>query len=498
MNGLELDNKSMNISNTPKKIVTRFAPSPTGFMHIGGVRTALFAFLYARKHEGTFILRIEDTDKSREVAGSKEHIQEALSWLGISYDFGPEHPGPFGSCIQSERLPIYKKYAQQLVDAGYAYPDPYTEEEVAAFRAQAEAEKRPFLFRHHRPEHSAVWDGTTTLRFRVPELKRVEWVDEVRGPLSAGEESLDDFIILKQDGYPTYPFAHIVDDYEMGVTHIMRGDEFIASTPRFLSLYDALGFPYPAFVSLPPILRSDRSKKLGKRDGAKDILDYKKEGYLPEALINYLALIGWNPGTEQELFSMQELIEQFSLPRVQKGGGAFNDEKLDWFNVEHIKQFSSEVFWERAKSFIPEIYRTGEKNTQLHAIEKIIRERIVVFSDIEKVCAEYNFFFEDPIVEKTMIPWKTLQQETDGYATTLTYLAHTATLLASLSEQEWSYATISATLMPYATEIGKGAVLWPLRVVLSGKEKSPDPFEIASIIGKEKTLTRINSIVSQG
>ncbi|HMA77703.1 MAG TPA: glutamate--tRNA ligase family protein, partial [Candidatus Paceibacterota bacterium] len=253
-----------------EKIVTRFAPSPTGFMHIGGVRTALFAYLYARKHNGTFILRIEDTDKNREVEGSIAHIQESLAWLEIDWAYGPDKPGPFGSCLQSDRLDIYKRYAKQLIAKGLAYPDPYTPEAVAVFREQAEAEKQPFLFRNHRPTEIGEWNGTQPLRFKVPEIKRMHWHDEVRGDLSAGEEMLDDFIIIKADGYPTYNFAHIVDDVEMGVTHVMRGEEFLASMPKFLSLYEALEIPLPKFVTLPPIMGPDGKKKLSKRDGAKD------------------------------------------------------------------------------------------------------------------------------------------------------------------------------------------------------------------------------------
>lgn len=492
----------MEHSSEIPRIVTRFAPSPTGFMHIGGIRTALFSYLWARKNGGTFILRIEDTDKAREVAGSREHIQEALQWLGIQWDFGPDTPGSFGSCIQSERLAIYKKYAQQLVDAGHAYPDPYTEAEMETFRAQADAEKRPFLFRNHRPETFLPWDGTQPLRFKIPDIKRFEWIDAVRGPLTAGEESLDDFIIMKSDGYPTYNLAHIVDDYEMGVTHIMRGDEFIASTPKFLSLYDALEFPRPVFVSLPPILRSDRSKKLGKRDGAKDILDYRTEGYLPIAMINYLALIGWNPGTEQEIFSMEQLIEQFSLERVQKGGGAFSDDKLDWVNREQIKLLSSEQFWAVASAFIPEKYHNDETvKTILHSLETLIREKITTFSELHTLFAEgeFDYFFNEkdggPVIDTEMLVWKTLRGTDDGLVKTKELLTETSVVLGGITDDNWNKESISAALMPYAESVGKGLVLWPLRVALSGKEKSPDPFELAGLLGKETTLARITRAI---
>ena len=326
------------------KVVTRFAPSPTGFMHIGGMRTALFAYLLARKNNGTFILRIEDTDKARQIEGSIEHIQKALSWVGIEWDYGPDKPGPFGSCIQSERLDIYKAYAQKLIDKGLAYPDPYTEEEVETFRKKAEAEKRPFLYREYRPETFQTWDGTKPLRFKVPTIKRSRWTDAVRGELEAGEEMLDDFVIIKSDGYPTYNFAHIIDDHEMGVTHVLRADEFISSTPKFLSLYEALEIPLPVFGTLPPILREDRTKKLGKRDGAKDVLEYQREGYLPEAFMNYLTLIGWHPSDDREVMSRQEILEAFSLERIQKAGAVFDEEKLKWFNREYIKKLSDADF----------------------------------------------------------------------------------------------------------------------------------------------------------
>jgi glutamyl-tRNA synthetase len=277
------------------KVVTRFAPSPTGFMHVGGVRTALFAFLWARKNKGTFILRIEDTDKKREVEGSVEHIINSLKWIGINWDEGPDIGGKNSPYLQSERLEIYKKHAEKLLEKGLAYTDPYTAEELEAFRKIAEENKKPFLYREHRPENPPKWDGSQAIRFKT-DLKKYKWHDMVRGDLEAGEEALDDIILIKKDGFPTYNFAHIIDDFEMGVTHIFRADEFIASTPNYLALYEALEIKRPEFVTLPPILGEAGTKKLGKRDGAKDILDYKKEGYLPEAMFNFLAFIGWNPG----------------------------------------------------------------------------------------------------------------------------------------------------------------------------------------------------------
>lgn len=474
-------------------VVTRFAPSPTGFLHIGGVRTALFAYLFAKKQGGEFILRIEDTDKAREVAGSIEHIQASLRWLGIEWTYGPDTPGPFGSCLQSDRLDIYKTYAQQLVDKGLAYPDPYTSEQVAAFRAAAEAEKQPFLFRNHRPTEFGVWDGTQSLRFKVPEIKRYTWHDVVRGELSAGEEALDDFIIMKADGFPTYNFAHIVDDTEMGVTHVMRGEEFLASTPKFLSLYEALEVPLPIFVTLPPIMGPDGKKKLSKRDGAKDLLEYKTDGYLAGAMRNFLALIGWNPGGEQEVFMGDTLTEAFSLERIQKSGGAFNEEKLKWMNKAYLAELSAE---EKADYFITALneisttlpqYST-ERATKLApvALERI-HNQLEITAAAE--AGEYTWAFAAPDVSLELIKWK----HDDSHEQALPRLKIVAELLqnADFSSSE----RVKSALWDYAEEVGRGEVLWPLRVTLTGLERSPDPFTCAWILGQEETLARIKNLV---
>jgi glutamyl-tRNA synthetase len=477
--------------NTTPKVVTRFAPSPTGFMHIGGVRTALFAYLHARKHNGTFILRIEDTDKEREVAGSIEHIQESLNYLGITWDYGPTQPGPFGSCIQSERLPIYRKYAEDLIAKGLAYPDPYTTEEVAAFKEQAIAEKRPFLFRNHRPETFDVWDGTRPLRLKVPVIKRYTWHDVTRGELSAGEEMLDDVILIKSDGYPTYNFAHIIDDLEMGVTHIMRADEFISSMPKFLSIYDALGISYPTFVTLPPILRDDRTKKLGKRDGAKDILDYRTDGYLPSAMMNFLALTGWNPGTEQEVFTHEELIAAFDIAKIQRAGAAFNEEKLLWMNKQHLNRLTTGEFVTYLCGNIPNHLSdtSGFSIEKLAALAPVIRERINTTAEFTTMAeaGEYDFAFSAPEYDTEILRWKNDETVVAG----LPRLQAAITILESTDFS--SAETIKAALMPYAETVGKGELLWPLRTALSGRAQSPDPFTISYIIGQGETISRLKT-----
>jgi glutamyl-tRNA synthetase len=473
-----------------RPIVTRFAPSPTGFMHIGSARTALYAYVWAKKCGGTFILRIEDTDKSREVPGSIEHIEATLGWLGLTYDFGPRAPGPWGSNIQSERLSTYRAAAEQLYKQGLAYPDPFTKEELDALRAEAEAEKRPFLVREHRPDTTVPWDGTRALRFKHTALSRSVWTDAVRGDLSAGPEALDDFVILKADGYPTYNFAHIVDDAAMGVTHVVRGDEFIASTPNYLALYDALGIPRPVFVTVPPILKDDRTKKLGKRDGAKDILEYRKEGYLPEAMNNYLALLGWNPGTDQEVFTMDELVTQFDIGRIHVSGAAFNETKLQWINREHMQKLSAHLFWEHAEECLtPETVTMLDAKNLWSQVVPLMRERASTFGDIGALDreGEYRYYYETPVVEPSKLCWKGESQPA-----TKTRLEAVLGLLEGVLDP-WSADSVKAAVWDYAEKEGKGQVLWPMRVALSGKDKSPDPFVIAGIIGRDETLDRIRA-----
>jgi len=473
------------------KVVTRYAPSPTGFQHIGGLRTALYAYLFAKKNKGTFILRIEDTDKSREVTGAIQHTIKALNWLGLEYDYGPDKPGEFQSVLQSDRLHIYKQYALKLIEKGLAYPDPYTADELATFRAQADAEKRPFLYREHRPNTVGEWDGTKALRFKTPEIKRYTWHDEVRGELTAGAEMLDDVILIKADGYPTYNFAHIIDDLEMGVTHVMRGEEFISSTPKFLSIYDALEIPYPKLVTLPPIMGPDGKKKLSKRDGAKDILEYQAEGYLPETMCNFLALIGWNPGGEQELFPGDTLMEAFSIEKIQKSGGAFNEDKLRWMNKEYLKNLPPSDKIEYFIEALPEVVKTKSQysDERASALAPIAFERIHNQTEISQAATrgEYDWAFAVPEYEPALLKWK----NDDSVEQALPRLLKAHALLTEANFD--SVESIKAALWDYAEEVGKGELLWPLRTCLSGQAQSPDPFTLALVLTKDETLSRIQT-----
>lgn len=486
--------------NSNKKIVTRFAPSPTGFMHIGGVRTALYAWAYARRNNGTFILRIEDTDKEREVAGSIEHIIESLKWLGINWDEGPDIGGPNAPYLQSDRLESYKKYANILIEKGLAYADPYTKEELESFHKQSEDAKKPYLYRDYRPENPPKWDGTQALRLKVIDIKQSFWHDEVRGDLSAGVEALDDIILIKSDGYPTYNFAHIIDDLEMGVTHIMRADEFISSTPKFLSIYEALEIQHPIFVTLPPIMGDDGKKKLGKRDGAKDVMEYKSEGYLPEAMVNFLAFIGWNPGDEREIVTPEELVQIFDISKIHHSGGRFNEEKLQWINREYLKRLSYEEQEEYITKFIPESIKqlSGFTSTMIHNITPIIMERISVGKDVIIMAemGELNYFFEQPTLNKDDLFFKSskIKQE-NKYEVLAGYLTHLISLIESMSDIDFTKETVKETIWAYAEEVGKGDILWPMRYALSGLDKSPDPFLLAEVLQKEETLSRLNKAI---
>lgn len=436
-----------------EKVVTRFAPSPTGFMHVGNVRTALYAWLFARKNNGIFILRIEDTDKEREVEGSVEHIQKSLKWLGLNWDQGPDISGPHAPYIQSKRLELYKKYADKLTKAGHTYLD-----------GQA-------------------------IKFKIPEKKRTVWNDIVWGELSAGPEALDDFILIKSDGYPTYNFAHIVDDIEMGVTHVVRGQEFISSTPKFLSVYEALGVIPPHFVTTPPIMGADGNKKLGKRDGAKDVLNYEKEGYLPDAMINYLAFLGFNPGGEKEIYAREELIKVFDLNKIQRSGARWSDDKLNWMNKEHMKLLSKE---EIEKNILE---RLGE-DMQGEIVNKlilIIFERISKWGDIKEMIekGELDLFFKEPQYEKIKLIYKNTSSRKISENLQLAIK-----MLEELEEENFTQENIKNILMDIADKLdSRGELLHPVRFALSGLDKSPDPFIIAEILGKNETLSRLQKAV---
>lgn len=463
---------------------TRFAPSPTGFLHVGGIRTALFAWLIARQADGAFILRIEDTDQAREVEGSADHIIKSLRALGLDYNEGPDIAGNFGPYYQSQRLETYQKWAQFLIDKGRAYADPYTPAEVQSFREQAQKNKQPFLYRNHRPENPPAWDGTTPLRFKS-DPKPYTRTDAVMGELSTGPEVIDDIILIKSDGFPTYNFAHIIDDYEMQMTHTTRTQEFLASIPNYLNIYEALGFEPPILATLPFIMGPDGKKKLSKRDGAKDVLDYIREGYLPEALVNFIASLGWNDGTEQEIFSREELIEKFSLERVQRSGARFDESRLLWMNGTWIRSLSLDELYERSKAFWPASSESYDDTYKIQVLA-LIQERLKYLAEIPSLT---DFFFEDlPVNLELITSNKQLKKfELNELKALLT------TAQETLLQSDFTTEDLQNRLNQLLEQTGqKPGVLFSLiRVATTWAPSSPSLAESLSVLGKDRILARI-------
>jgi glutamyl-tRNA synthetase len=471
-------------------IRTRFAPSPTGFLHVGNIRTGLFAFLVARHEGGQFILRLEDTDKKREVEGSADHLLKCLEVLGIQYDEGIELGGQYGPYKQSDRLDIYKVWAQKLIDAGRAYADPYTPEELNAFREQAKAEKRPFLYRNHRPENPPAWDGTQPLRFKS-EPKAYAWHDEVMGDLSTGPEVIDDIILIKSDGYPTYNFAHIVDDAEMKVTHIIRGQEFISSQPNYLNIYEALGLQHPIFATMPHILAATGGKKLGKRDGAKDVLDYIRDGIVPEALLNFIASLGWNDGTEQEIFSKDELIQKFTLDRVQRSGARFDEQRLVWMNGQWIRRLSPGDLYGRVADFWPESANGAGEDRKKHVLS-LVQDRLKTLKDLPVMT---DYFFRTPTPDLELITGnKQLKKLGGSELVELLTAAKTA-----LEAADFTPDAIQDALNGLLETTGqKPGVLFSLiRIAASWAPFSPALNDTLAALGKEASLARIQTAIDR-
>jgi len=473
-----------------RTVRTRFAPSPTGYLHVGGIRTALFAWLLAKQHAGRFILRLEDTDRAREVSGADEHIIKSLKALGLNYDEGPGIGGSHEPYRQSERLDIYKLWAQRLVASNRAYADPYTPAEVQAFREQAQRNKQPFLYRNHRPENPPAWDGTQPLRFKS-EPKAYKWHDQVMGDLSTGPEVIDDFILIKSDGYPTYNFAHIVDDAEMEVTHVIRGQEFLASIPNYLNLYEALGIEWPVLATMPHILNEQGNKKLSKRDGAKDVLDYIRDGYLPDALVNFIASLGWNDGTEQEIFSREELIQKFSLDRIQRSGARFDEQRLLWMNGHYIRELQLDKLAQSVESFWPEVAKNSDEDYRKNVLS-LVQERLKYFAELPKLT---NFFFEAPKEESVENLYQNPVDKQLKRIDQATMKSMLGAVIGKLEASDFSRDDIADKLNGLLEELQtKPAVLFPIiRIALSGTPVSPELFGTLAVLGKDESMRRLQA-----
>lgn len=436
-------------------IITRFAPSPTGYLHAGNYRTALFSYIFARQNKGRFILRIEDTDKERSKKEYEEDIIESLKWLGLEYD---------DFYRQSDRTDIYEKFIKKLIDEGKAF---------VSKEAPRESGGR-----------------SEVIRFKNPN-KKVAFEDLLRGRIEFDTTELGDFVIARSMTEPVFHLVVVIDDAEIGVTHIVRGEDHISNTPRHILLYEAMGLPVPKYAHIPLLLSADRSK-LSKRKGAMPITKYRDLGYLPEAMINYLALLGWHPSDDKEVMSLEEIIKDFSIERIQKGGAIFDTEKLNWFNRQYIAKLSEEQFITAAGHFIPTWLDT--KSDIFGRLQKILKEKVSALSEMSsmfEIGGELGFVQALPTFPADMILWKKNPSREQASV----HLKKALEIISTIPETEFSAEIIKAALWPYAEEKGRGEVLWPLRVALTGQEKSPDPFMSAFILGREEAVRRIEKAI---
>ena len=468
-----------------KPVRVRFAPSPTGFLHIGGVRTALFNYLFAKANGGEFVLRLEDTDRERFVEDGVEQIIKSLDWLGLHPDEGvwyEEKPGKHDPYIQSERLNHYREYAEKLILEGKAYRSYSTPEQLESLREQARVNKKPFIYKSEMEPASHTTDQEVPVRLKIPQ-GLTKWHDEIRGEFSSQNDLIDDFIIIKADGFPTYNFANVVDDHLMEISHVIRGDEFISSTAKHAILYDMLGFDRPAWVHLAPILGPDGKKKLSKRDGDVNVLDYKSKGYLPEAVINFLALLGWNDGTTQEIFAIDELIQKFSLNRIQKSPAVFDITRLDWMNGEYIRsKLSDEQLIDAIKPYVP-----AEWTKDMDYFTKVLdldKERIKRFDEAKYIM---EIFFETPQVDRALLYQK------DNEATVQNWLSR---VIEDISKLEFSHDAVENCLRSLCDKlaVSPGRLFSVLRVGLTGRNQAPGLFDIFVTLGREETLKRLKAL----
>lgn len=494
-----------------EKVRVRYAPSPTGPQHVGGVRTALFNYLFAKKHQGKFILRIEDTDQTRFVEGAEDYLLKSMEWIGIAFDEGPHLGGTFAPYRQSERKDIYKDYATQLVDAGWAYYAFDTSEELESKRTEAEKEKRSWKYDAFSREdmknslalskeqtENLLQEGQYVVRFKMPAEQNIILKDMVRGEVIVNSSELDDKIIFKSDGLPTYHLANVVDDYLMEISHVIRGEEWLPSAPLHIMLYKALGWESstPKFAHLPLLLKPTGKGKLSKRDGDamgfpvfplnwKDpktgeiSSGYKESGYFPEAFINIMAFLGWNPGTDQELFTLEELSEAFSIERVNKAGAKFDPEKAKWYNQQYLLKKSNKALAKELKQYQP----TAEEE-YLEKVVHLMKERVHF---VEEIKASGNYFFEKPSSydEKTVKKkWKENSKQIVND-------------LKSVFDQceAFEAQTLEKEFKAYveANELGFGVAMIALRLCLTGVAGGPNLFEIAEVIGKKETVERLES-----
>ena len=477
-------------------IRSRFAPSPTGYMHIGNLRTALYEYLIAKNAGGSFILRIEDTDQERFVEGAVDVVYETLKDVGLIHDEGPDKGGAFGPYIQSERLPLYKEYADKLVDLKGAHYCFCSAEELEEKKQAAEKQGKAFKFddpcKHLSLEEARerIKNGEKyTVRQTIDPFKKTTFIDEVYGRITVENKTLDEGILLKSDGYPTYNFANVIDDHLMNITHVIRGNEYLSSTPKYNLMYEAFGWNIPTYIHLPPIMK-DAHNKLSKRNGDASFQDLKAKGYLTEAIVNYIALLGWNPKTEQEIFSMEELIKNFNIQGINKAPAIFDIEKLKWINGVYIRNMSLEEFHKKA---LPYYEKAIKRKLDLEALSKVLQPRVNVLSEIIDLV---DFFDEMPDYDLEMYCHKKMKTDLD---ITRKVLPVALELLQDKKAFE-SLEAMHEALMTLPEKMGlkNGQVLWPIRTALTGKQfTAGGATEAAYLLGQEETVARLKKAIEK-
>ncbi|WP_276958405.1 glutamate--tRNA ligase [Faecalibaculum rodentium] len=476
-----------------KKTRTRFAPSPTGYMHIGNLRTALFEYLIAKHDGGDFLLRIEDTDQERQVEGAEEMIYKTLKDCGLNWDEGPDIGGEFGPYVQSERLPMYKGYAEKLVELGGAHYCFCSEDEVEQQRHEAEELGIGFRFddpcRHLSDEEireKLEADEPYVIRQTIKNVGETYFDDEVYGRIEFDGDLLDDQILLKSDGFPTYNFANIIDDHTMEISHVVRGNEYLSSTPKYNLIYDAYGWERPTYVHVPPVMK-DEQHKLSKRNGDASFQDLLAKGYLPEAVINYLALLGWSPETEQEIYTMDELIEHFDVKRISRSPAIFDIDKLTWMNGMYLRAMDLETYHETILPWLKPALKNPDLDTM--EIAKILQPRIDKLSDIPEAVDFFNHLMDHAL---EMYRHKKMKSTPE---LALKALKEARSVIEGIDDANWTEETVHEALLDLPKKMGlkNGQVLWPVRTAVTGKQFTPGgAIEIVNILGKEESLRRID------
>lgn len=474
----------------------RFAPSPTGYLHVGGLRTALYNYLFARKNNGTFILRVEDTDRNRYVEGAVQNLIETLRWAGLEYDEGPVKGGQAAPYVQSERISIYREHAEKLLASGSAYYAFDTPEELEEMRKAQEKQKltpkydrRALKLSPEEVQKKLESGIPAVVRMKVPDSATVSFEDRIRGLVEFSSEQLDDQVLLKSDGYPTYHLANVVDDHLMGITHVIRGEEWLSSTPKHVLLYRYFGWQMPEFAHLPLLLNPDKSK-LSKRQGDVAVEDYRKKGYLPEALVNFVAFLGWNPGDEREIFSLEELIREFSLDRVGKSGAVFNIEKLNWLNAQYLRMKTGREILAMLRAELKNGFAGSPdlSDEYLLRVVEAMRERVTFVRDyVEKS----PYFFQRPETYEPETVGKRWKPESPQYLRAL------GKEFAALQQPQ--AADFEAALVRTAeqSQIKKSDLIHPLRLAVSGMGAGPGLYDILAILGRDETLRRIDTAIER-